>query len=326
MNDEHPSPAPGVPGADADELASAYLDDELGLDERARAEADSAVMDRAAAFGRIAEQLGASVTVAGDRREVMLGRALAAFDAAVARGDAAVAESPEDQSAADRASEAAVVPLDSRRRARRAWRVLVPVAAAAAAVGAIAFVARDGDGDDGTAADVPAAVSVAAEADAEELATVAAEESAAPAGGGLEAPVEDVGSAAPTPEGGAEAPAQGADAGTAAAEVETTAATADTGEPIPALAAAFGSVPELGAAATPTEVSGLLTDAPRRAAEPDNVAAVHAALADCAGLAGVPVAGVSYRGERTLLVPLDELNYVVVALDCRIVAEVTVSP
>jgi hypothetical protein len=326
MNDEHPSPAPGVPGADADELASAYLDGELGLDERARAEADPAVMDRAATFGRIAEQLGASVAVAGDRREAMLGRALAAFDAAVARGDAAAAGGPEDRSAADRASEAAVVPLGSRRRARRAWRVVVPVAAAAAAVGAITFVARDGDGDGGTAADEPAAVSVAAEADAEELATVAAEESAAPAGGGLEAPAEDVGSAAPTPAGGAEAPAQGADAGTAAAEAETTAAAADTGEPIPALAAAFGSVPDLGAAATPAEVAGLLTGAPRRAAEPDNAAAVHAALADCAGLAGVPVAGVSYRGERTLLVPLDESNYVVVALDCRIVTEVTVSP
>jgi hypothetical protein len=311
MNDEPHSPAPGAPAADADELASAYLDGELAPEERVRAEADPAVMERVAAFRRVAEQVGAPVArLAETRREAMLHDALEAFDA----GDAPPAGAP-------------VIPLDTRRRSRRLVRVLAPVAAAAAAVGAVAFLARDDDGDD-TAADAPAAISIAAESDTVELATVA-EGTAAPAEGGAEAPAgvaEE--SAATEATAGAGAPTEGADAATPVAATETTAvATAmDAGAPVPALVAALESLPDLGAASTPAEVADLVAGVSRRTTEPDNAAAVHAALADCAGLAGVPIAGVAYREERTLLVPLDGATYAVVALDCRIVAEVTVAP
>lgn len=128
---------PDPPVDDVVDLASRYLDGELGVDERAATEADAAVMAWVARFGDLQRALREPVEVDATVRESSLAMALAAFDDEITSRPAAPVVS--DLAAA---------------RARRAGRLGTWLgAAAAAAAVAIGGVALTGNLGGNTASD-----------------------------------------------------------------------------------------------------------------------------------------------------------------------------
>ena len=116
-----------------DELASAYLDDELDPTERAAASADAEVMATVESFARVRSVLGDVAPVDGSAKDAALAAALAEFDALHLAATAA-------------APVATVTSLQSR---RRAYRALTGVAAAVAilAIGVAAINGTRGSDD-----------------------------------------------------------------------------------------------------------------------------------------------------------------------------------
>ncbi len=119
-----------------DELASAYLDDEVTPDERALAESDPVVMARVAEFRSLNDQFGADLTAdfpaVAATQDDMIARALGLFDT---RADAEVSADPPANPPL-----APVVPLATPRRRRTIpW---TSMAVAAAALGGLVFVGR----------------------------------------------------------------------------------------------------------------------------------------------------------------------------------------
>lgn len=128
-----------------DELASAYLDNEVTPDERARAESDPTVMARVAAFRSLDAQFRADLTadlpVVAATQDDMIGRALGLFDTGVDAGVVAGVDiDPELESPAVSPPPAAVVPLLTRRRRLTApWTT---IAVAAAVLGGLVILGR----------------------------------------------------------------------------------------------------------------------------------------------------------------------------------------
>ena len=122
-----------------DELASAYIDDELDPDERAAASADPEVMATVESFARVRSALGEIDPSDGNARDAAVAAALAEFDARHVAVSAAVRP-------------ATVTSLQSR---RRTYRALTSVAAAVAVL-AIGIVAVNGTrgGDDKSSSEV----------------------------------------------------------------------------------------------------------------------------------------------------------------------------
>jgi hypothetical protein len=162
-----------------DELASAYLDDEVTADERAAIEADPSALARVEALRSVRVTLQADVgEVDGDVLEAALATALAAHR--VAPGGESTATVGPDAGPSGGPSDVTPVepPVDlaaaRRRRAGRIWKPVLAVAAAAAigvgAISGVANLAADGGGDDSASeAAVPLAASdtPAADTDAE---------------------------------------------------------------------------------------------------------------------------------------------------------------
>jgi hypothetical protein len=131
------------------ELASAYLDGELDVTERAAASADPAVMAQVESFARVRTALGEIDSVVASTKTAAIAAALAEFDA--------IHATPSRVTAPAAATATNVVSLQSRRV--RAYRVLSK-AAAVVVVGAVVVTAvnasRGGDKDSATSArDVP---------------------------------------------------------------------------------------------------------------------------------------------------------------------------
>jgi hypothetical protein len=121
-----------------DELASAYLDDELDPSERAAASADPEVMATVESFARVRSALSDVAPVDGSAKDDALAAALAEFDALHVAATAA-------------APVATVTSLQSR---RRAYRALTGVAAAVAilAIGVAAINGGRGSDEKNSAA------------------------------------------------------------------------------------------------------------------------------------------------------------------------------
>ena len=115
-----------------DELASAYLDDELDPTERATAAADPEVMATVESFARVRSALGEVGPVAGSAKNAAMAAALAEFDT-------------RQIAAADTAPVATVTSLQSR---RRIYRALTSVAAAVAILAIGVAAINGGRGDD----------------------------------------------------------------------------------------------------------------------------------------------------------------------------------
>ena len=152
-----------------DELASAYLDNEVTPDERARAESDPTVMARVAAFRSLDAQFRADLTadlpVVAATQDDMIGRALGLFDTGVDID-------PELESPAVSPPPAAVVPLVARRRLLTVpWTT---VAVAAAVLGGLVIVGRSISLSGGDAQSESATQAAATTAAAVEAATAAA--------------------------------------------------------------------------------------------------------------------------------------------------------
>ena len=152
-----------------DELASAYLDNEVTPDERARAESDPTVMARVAAFRSLDAQFRADLTadlpVVAATQDDMIGRALGLFDTGVDID-------PELESPAVSPPPAAVVPLVTRRRRLTApWTT---IAVAAAVLGGLVIVGRSISLSGGDAQSESATQAAATTAAAVEAATAAA--------------------------------------------------------------------------------------------------------------------------------------------------------
>ena len=130
-----------------DELASAYLDDELDPAERATASADPDVMATVESFARVRAALGDVAPVDGSAKDDALAAALAEFDT---RHVAATAAAPV----------ATVTSLQSR---RRAYRALTSVAAAVAilAIGVAAINGTRGNDSKASSAVEPNAAPAA---------------------------------------------------------------------------------------------------------------------------------------------------------------------
>ena len=158
-----------------DELASAYLDDEVTADERAAIEANPRALARVAALRAVRVTLQADVgEVDDDRLEAALATALAAHR--VAPGGASTATvGPEAGPSGDPSTGAPVEPpvdlaAARRRHAGRIWKPVLAVAGAAAigvgAISGVANLAADGGGDDSASElAVPLAASDAASTD-----------------------------------------------------------------------------------------------------------------------------------------------------------------
>ena len=129
MTDDHPNPQ--------HELASAYLDAAASPAERAQVEASPELLALVASFTTVRALVAYSPAAATDTREAALAAAFAEFDA------------PALEAAADDA-DAAIIPLNAKRR----WaRPLVSIAAAVLLVGAIGVAASGGfSGDDSESA------------------------------------------------------------------------------------------------------------------------------------------------------------------------------
>ena len=150
---------------DQRQLANAYLDDEVSVDERSRAEADPEVLAEVARLQAVREALRVSDRPDAARRDAAILAALEAFEI---RPAATIATTP-DLPVAPPAS------LDAKRRAR--W--LGPLAAAAAAVvviaGGVAILGGGGeDGDDAASVATPAAAELEAAASQPAVADTAA--------------------------------------------------------------------------------------------------------------------------------------------------------
>ncbi len=166
-----------------DELASAYLDDELDPTERAAASADTDVMATVESFARVRSALGEIEPVDGIAKDDALAAALAEFDALHVAANAA-------------APEATVTSLQSR---RRAYRALTSVAAAVAilVIGVAAINGtRGGDNKSSSAVErssAPAGTTAPAAADAPSLKVTA--DTGAAAGTAAPSAAESVASA-----------------------------------------------------------------------------------------------------------------------------------
>lgn len=128
MTDDRPSIDPSD-----EELVSAYLDGEATADERARVEADPALLAEVEAFRAVAAAVGGPVLPPDRHRgDRMIAAALAAAEPRSDRSDSAdPPEQPARPEHRDRSADADVVPI-GRRRSR--WLTRAPGLAAAAAV------------------------------------------------------------------------------------------------------------------------------------------------------------------------------------------------
>ena len=163
-----------------DELASGYLDGELGPDERARVEADDALMALVAELRTVSDAVASPVApLTDDRREAVLAAAAAALPAAgIITGVSAGAAA------------GTVSSLDAARRQRstRLVRIVAGGLAAAAAVGLLALVVTRGPGSsdvdtaDGAAAETATLEANAGGGAADTTAAGTAAADAAPAG------------------------------------------------------------------------------------------------------------------------------------------------
>ena len=153
-----------------DELASAYLDDELDPAERATAAADPEVMATVESFARVRSALGEVGPVAGSAKNAALSAALAEFDGLHIAGAAT-------------APMATVTSLQSR---RRVYRALTSVAAAVAILAIGVAVINGGRSDDAKTSSVgqldSAAAGTIASSAAETPALKVATDAGAPAG------------------------------------------------------------------------------------------------------------------------------------------------
>jgi|GEM_PF-2783814 len=168
-----------------DELASAYLDDELDPTERAAASADPQVMARVESFARVRSALGEVERVVGSAKDDALAAALAEFD--VLRV-ATTAASP-------------VAKVTSMQSRRRAYRALTSVAAAGAilAIGVAAINAgRGSDSKSSSAVERTAADSAGTAAPSVADAPKAATALGAPAGTAAPSAAETVAAASQT--------------------------------------------------------------------------------------------------------------------------------
>jgi hypothetical protein len=134
------------------ELASAYLDGEVTAAERARVDADAGLLADVDRLRRARDAFADVPPAPAAGREAAIAAALAAFDA----GDTAGPQAPPN-----------VVPLGSRRRARRMQALTVAAAGLLVVAGGLVVATRGGGDGDGDSADVqrePAAVSALGEA------------------------------------------------------------------------------------------------------------------------------------------------------------------
>ena len=241
MTDVTPPSGPPGPGElsgagdelSPEELASGYLDGELEADDRARVEADPALMERVAELQAVRDAVAAPVpALTDDQRTAMVATAMAALPPSGAAGVAGTA-----------AAVGSVASLEAA-RARRSARLVRAVAgglAAAAAVGLVALVVtRGGNSNDNTARDSAATEELEASAGGGPQATEASTSEAA-----ADAATADTVAAA------AEAPAAQAPATNAPGEAGggTTTAPAMT----TASAGTDRAVPDLGALADRSE-------------------------------------------------------------------------
>ncbi len=196
-----------------DELASGYLDSELAPDERARVEADPALMALVAELRTVSDAVASPVApLTDDRRAAMLAAAAAAAALPAAGTATGVSEG---------AAAGTVTSLDAARRQRstRLVRIVAGGLAAAAAVGLLALVVTRGpgssdvdtaDGADaetatfeanagGGAADTTAAGTAAADAAPADTSAQAAAGSEAPSTEAPAAATEDAATSAAPP-------------------------------------------------------------------------------------------------------------------------------
>jgi len=192
-----------MPDDSLDELASAYLDNELSASERADAEANPQVMRRAELFEATRRLVAQPVDEPSpERRE----RAIAAAMASM---------------------EAQVIPLKGRDRRIR-WQLGAGVGAAAVVIGLlVAIVASSNSSDDSSSSNAATAIVTVSEP---------ATGSAAPSGSSKST---QAASQAPSPE--AATATAGSDAGGAADSRDSGAATASTAAPTAATPQPFGS-------------------------------------------------------------------------------------
>ena len=142
------TPSSPTDPADADLLASLYLDGEATADERARVEADPELLARVRAFETVAEDLS-SVTPPTDLGRAQIAAALDLFDQQQATPPLAAVAEPEIP--------AAVTSLADRRKARqsRGFPTWLGVAAAGAlVVGGLGFASTLGGDTDTSTSDV----------------------------------------------------------------------------------------------------------------------------------------------------------------------------
>ena len=161
MTDDHPTDdqaSSSRPGSDADDagLASAYLDDELEADERARVEADDGLMVQVARLRDVRALLGDVEPAAISVRERQLATALDAWDrlpAGERSGDAtprSIGRAGADVDGAGAAAAASIATPSTRRaRARRpvstAWMGVAAAAMLVVAGGAVVWQSMDDD-------------------------------------------------------------------------------------------------------------------------------------------------------------------------------------
>ena len=146
-----------------DELASAYLDDELDPAERATVSADPDVMATVESFARVRSALGEVGPVDGSAKNAALAAALVEFDTRQIASTAAVPM-------------ATVTSLQSR---RRVYRVLTSVAAAVAILAIGVAAINGGRGDDNKTSAVRVESAPAGTIPAPELKVAAADNAAA---------------------------------------------------------------------------------------------------------------------------------------------------
>jgi hypothetical protein len=274
---KHDEPNPEV-------LASGYVDDELTPDQRARVDADPALLALVERHRAARAAVGEPVApLSPARRDAMVAAAMAATGAAATGAVAGAA--------------AGNVVTFAPGRARRRWQVAAGVVAGAAALLVVGLILRPNGGNDDDSA-------AGGEATAQEAAT-AADTAAGSSGGFGAAPT----TAAPAPNVAAatEAPGtaiQGRDAagGAAAAEASTT-----TPPPAPASDAARPSFPATTAAAAiglpdlgPLETRPQFIDAAR----PYRYTASPGVTGPCAGYPA-PIATATYKGTPAYLVVVE---------------------
>jgi hypothetical protein len=250
-----PSGPPGGPGdlheagdeLTPEELACSYLDGELGADERARVEADPALLALVAELRAVSEAVAAPVAPLTDsERAAMVAAAMGTIPTVVAGGEAG-----RENAAAGERGRTPVTSLDAA-RARRSARLVRTVAgglAAAAAVGLVALVLTRGG--DGTSENTTAGGGAA---------TVALE--AAAGGGAAETTAEDVAAAdaaADTVAAGAEAPTAEAPASEAPGAAAQGVTSAPTAMSTTADAGTDRAVPDLGPVANRREARSATT-------------------------------------------------------------------